>query len=180
MRVVKIEKNGKVPVYDISVKDAESYVTENGIVNHNTGNMYSANDIWIIGRSQEKGDDGVEGYTFTINIEKSRAVKEKSKIPVTVMFDGGIKRESGLLDLAMEFGAVIKPNNGWYSRVDLETGEVEEKKSRLKDCDINWFKPIIDSPIFQEKVRTHYQLGVGSLLDDSEFEIPTNGESDDE
>lgn len=142
------------------------------------GNMLSSNDVWIIGRSQEKGDDGVEGYTFTINIEKSRAVKEKSKIPVTVMFDGGIKRESGLLDLAIEFGAVIKPSNGWYSRVDLSTGEVEEKKYRLKECNYEWFKPIIDSKEFQQKVIERYQLGVGNLLDDGEFE--TTIEADDE
>ena len=101
------------------------------IVGGGTGSYYSADNIFIIGRQQEKEGTEVVGYNFIINVEKSRYVKEKSKIPVTVSFDGGISRWSGLLDIAIESGHVIKPSNGWYSKVDKETGEVEEKKYRI-------------------------------------------------
>ena len=92
------------------------------IVGGGTGSYYSADNIFIIGRQQEKEGTEVVGYNFIINVEKSRYVKEKSKIPVTVSFDGGISRWSGLLDIAIESGHVIKPSNGWYSKVDKDTG----------------------------------------------------------
>ena len=94
------------------------------IVGGGTGSYYSADNIFILGRQQEKEGTEITGYNFIINVEKSRYVKEKSKIPVSVSFDGGISKWSGLLDIALDSGHVIKPSNGWYSRVDTETGEV--------------------------------------------------------
>ena len=85
------------------------------IVGGGTGSYYSADNIYILGRQQEKEGTEVVGYNFIINVEKSRHVKEKSKIPVSVSFDGGISKWSGLLDLALESGHVIKPSNGWQS-----------------------------------------------------------------
>jgi RecA/RadA recombinase len=79
------------------------------IVSGGTGIYYSADTIWIIGRSQEKDGTEVTGYNFNINIEKSRFVREKSRIPVTVMHKGGISKWSGLMDMALESGHVIKP-----------------------------------------------------------------------
>src|SRR5690606_1466013 len=86
----------------------------------------------------KEGSD-IAGYTFTINIEKSRRVKEKSKIPLTVMFDGGITRWSGLLDLALEGGFVVKPSMGWYQKVDPETGELIGGKYRAKETNTEEF-----------------------------------------
>jgi RecA/RadA recombinase len=74
------------------------------IIGGGTGIYYSADTIWILGRQQDKDADGINGYHFIINVEKSRYVKEKSKIPITVSYEGGIKRWSGLLDLALEGG----------------------------------------------------------------------------
>ncbi|UQJ95780.1 RecA-like recombination protein [Klebsiella phage CPRSB] len=48
----------------------------------------------------------VVGYDFIMNIEKSRFVKEKSKFPLHVTYEGGISMYSGLLDLAMEMNFV--------------------------------------------------------------------------
>ena len=100
------------------------------IVGGGTGSYYSADNIFILGRQQEKDGTELVGYNFIINVEKSRYVREKSKIPVTVRHDGGISTWSGLLDMALESGHVVKPSNGWYSRVD-EDGVVEDKKFRI-------------------------------------------------
>jgi len=97
------------------------------IVGGGTGSYYSADNIYIIGRQQEKDGTEVVGYNFIINVEKSRYVKEKSKIPINVSFDGGISRWSGLLDIALESGFVTKPSNGWYAKVNRETGEIGDK-----------------------------------------------------
>ena len=89
------------------------------IVSGGTGIYYSADNIWILGRQQQKQGMEVKGYNFVINVEKSRFVKEKSKIPITVTWEGGIAPYSGLLDVALAGGYVQKPNVGWYCRVDM-------------------------------------------------------------
>jgi RecA/RadA recombinase len=135
------------------------------IVGGGTGSYYSADNIFIIGRQQEKEGTDVIGYNFIINVEKSRYVKEKSKIPVTVSFDGGISKWSGLLDLALESKHVVKPTNGWYSKVDTETGVIEEKKYRIKDTDTKEFwMPIIKDKTFQDFVENKYRVASGNIM----------------
>jgi len=139
------------------------------IVGGGTGSYYSADNIFILGRQQEKEGTEIVGYNFIINVEKSRYVKEKSKIPVSVSFTGGISRWSGLLDLAVESGNVIKPSNGWYSKVDLETGEVEEKKYREKDTDTKEFwMSIITSKTFRDFVETKYKVASTEIMQGGE------------
>jgi RecA/RadA recombinase len=141
------------------------------IVGGGTGAYYSADNIFIIGRQQEKEGTEVVGYNFIINVEKSRYVREKSKIPITVSHDGGISRWSGLLDIALESGHVVKPSNGWYSKVDKDTGEIEEKKYRIKETDTkDFWLPIVTSESFREYVRGKYQIASGNILQDEEVE----------
>jgi RecA/RadA recombinase len=142
------------------------------IVGGGTGSYYSADNIFVLGRQQEKEGTEVIGYNFIINVEKSRYVKEKSKIPVSVSFDGGISRWSGLLDIALDAGLVIKPTNGWYSRVDVTTGEVEDKKWRIKDTDTKEFwMPLITSEKFQIYVKDKYQIASGAIMQGGEEEL---------
>ena len=144
------------------------------IVGGGTGSYYSADNIFILGRQQEKDGTELMGYNFIINVEKSRYVREKSKIPVTVMFDGGISKWSGLLEMALESGHVVKPSNGWYSRVDVTTGVIEDKKWRIKDTDSKefWIQVLTDKT-FQDWVVKNYQVSAGSIMqnmDDDEIE----------
>jgi len=130
------------------------------IVGGGTGSYYSADNIYILGRQQEKDGAELVGYNYIINVEKSRYVREKAKIPVTVRFDGGVSRFSGLLDMALESGHVIKPSNGWYSRVNAETGEVEPKKWRLADTDnAEFWNTILEQQSFKDWVRENYSFG---------------------
>ena len=153
------------------------------IVGGGTGSYYSADNIFIIGRQQEKEGTEVVGYNFIINVEKSRYVKEKSKIPVTVSFDGGISKWSGLLDIALESGHVVKPSNGWYSQVD-ENGEIQEKKYRIKDTDSKEFwLPILKQKSFQDFIKNKYQIAAGSIMQEEveqAFEVETMNGAEDE
>ena len=136
------------------------------IVGGGTGSYYSSDNIFILGRQQEKDGTEVIGYNFIINVEKSRYVREKSKIPVTVKFDGGVSTWSGLLDMALESGHVVKPSNGWYARVDSD-GVVEEKKWRIKDTDSKEFwLPLITKSSFPKWVQERYQVGTGDIMND--------------
>jgi hypothetical protein len=129
------------------------------IVSGGTGIYYSADNIWIIGRRQVKKGTEIQGYDFIINVEKSRFVKEKSKIPISVTWEGGIDPYSGLLDVALAGGYVTKPSNGWYSKVDRSTGEmatkVREKDTRLEEF---WSDLLVDDE-FKAFIRNGYQIG---------------------
>lgn len=140
------------------------------IVGGGTGSYYSADNIFILGRQQEKDGTEVTGYNFIINVEKSRYVKEKSKIPVSVSFDGGISKWSGLLDIALESGHVVKPSNGWYSKVD-EDGVVEDKKYRLKETESkDFWMPILTNKSFYEFVKNKYSVGNVSMVQSDELD----------
>jgi RecA/RadA recombinase len=129
------------------------------VVSGGTGPYYSADNIYIVGRQQEKDGTELIGYSFIVNVEKSRCVREKAKIPITVTYEGGVSKWSGLLEMAVESGHVIKPSMGWYTRVNKETGEVEAKKYRIKDTDTKEFwTPILESESFKEWVNSNYQF----------------------
>jgi len=149
------------------------------IVGGGTGSYYSADNIYILGRQQQKDGTELTGYNFIINVEKSRYVREKAKIPVTVSFDGGISTWSGLLDMAIESGHVVKPSNGWYSRVNTTTGEVEEKKFRIKDTDTKEFwLPVLGDPTFQDWIKQNYQIANGAIMSDDEVSEVFDGIED--
>tara|TARA_B100000927_G_scaffold267653_2_gene241895 strand:- start:468 stop:1541 length:1074 start_codon:yes stop_codon:yes gene_type:complete len=134
------------------------------IVSGGTGVYYSADNIFIIGRRQQKTGTEVTGYEFVINVEKSRFVREKSKIPVEVSWEAGISKWSGLLDMAIESGHVIKPSNGWYQRIDTETGEAVEPKVRSKDLGKDFWIPILSSPDFGKWIQNRYQIGSVEMM----------------
>jgi len=149
------------------------------IVGGGTGSYYSADNIYILGRQQQKDGTDLTGYNFIINVEKSRYVREKAKIPVTVSFDGGISTWSGLLEMATESGHVVKPSNGWYSRVNMTTGEVEDKKFRIKDTDTKEFwLPVLGDPTFQEWIKQNYQIANGAIMSDDEVSEVFDGIED--
>ena len=135
------------------------------IVSGGTGIYYSADNIWIIGRQQDKVGTEIKGYHFVINVEKSRFVKEKSKIPISVSWEGGVQKWSGLLDVALAGNFVAKPSNGWYCRVDMETGELMEPKVRQKETlEESFWKPIFADGQFKEFLKKQYQIGHESLV----------------
>jgi RecA/RadA recombinase len=133
------------------------------IVSGGTGIYYSADNIFIIGRQQEKDGNELTGYNFIINVEKSRFVREKSKIPVEVSFEGGISTWSGLLDVALQSGHVVKPSNGWYQK------KGEEKKYRHADTyNKEFWIPILKDKEFNDWIKENFSISSGSLI--SEFD----------
>jgi hypothetical protein len=141
------------------------------VVSGGTGIYYSADTIWILGRQQDKEGTEIKGYHFIINVEKSRYVKEKSKIPLSVSFEGGIQRYSGLLDVALAGGFVGKPSNGWYQKVDRSTGEFLDGKVREKDTLTEEFwSPLLKDLDFQKYIVDTYQIGSGKMYQPQELQ----------
>ena len=165
-----------VPLLAVNHTYKEIGLFPKNIVGGGTGIYYSADNIWIIGRQQVKQGAEVSGYNFVINVEKSRFVKEKSKIPVGVSWEGGIEPYSGLLQVALAGGYVTKPNVGWYARVDRESGEIDGTKVREKDTlNEKFWKPILEDTDFKEFVKTYYSIGHKPLLE-VDLDIEVEGE----
>ena len=137
------------------------------IVGGGTGSYYSADNIFILGRQQEKTGTEITGYNFIINVEKSRYTKEKSKIPISVSFDGGIQKYSGIVDIAIDGGFVSKPSPGWYSKIDLATGEIGDKVRFDATQTDEFMLPLLKSEKFKEYVNQKYGIAYGNIMGES-------------
>ena len=148
-----------IPMLAVNHTYMEIGLFPKAVVGGGTGIYYSADNIWILGRQQDKKGTEIQGYHFVINVEKSRYVKEKSKIPITVSWDGGVRSYSGLLDVALAGGYVIKPSNGWYAAVDMETGEIGGKVRHDQTLEHEFWEPIFANTDFKEFIKKQYTIG---------------------
>jgi hypothetical protein len=153
---------------------AHIYMTQEmyskAVISGGTGVMLASDNVWLIGRSQDKDGNELSGYNFTIRIEKSRYVREKSAIPITVKFEGGISKYTGLLEIGLASGAVVKPNNGWYARVD-DDGVIEASKRRAADTENGEFwTPVLKTKLFLDYIDKTYKITQGSLISDDEID----------
>ena len=144
------------------------------VVGGGTGIYYSADNIWILGRQQDKKGTEIQGYHFVINVEKSRYVKEKSKIPITVSWEGGVQNYSGLLEAALAGGYVIKPSNGWYSYVE---GILDnDRKVRYEQTlEKEFWDPIFNNTDFKQFLKKQYSIGYKSEVDMDEIVVGEDG-----
>lgn len=120
-------------------------------------------------KAQNKEGDDLVGFDFKIFIEKSRTVREKSLIPITVDYEFGVNQWSGMFDLALEFGYISVNGKGWYSRslLNKETGELvmEEKRWRKKDTNSKEFwGDILQRTPFIDDTEKKYTLDTDSPL----------------
>lgn len=138
------------------------------VMSGGTGGMLAATTVFMIGKSQEKDGTDIIGWNFTLNVDKSRYVKEKSKIPFLVTYEGGLNKWAGFLELCLESGHIIKPSNGWYNKVNRETGEVIGLKVREKDTYTKEFmEPILNDPEFKKFIENKFKVAKLINHDDS-------------
>ena len=164
-----------IPLLAVNHTYQEIGLFPKAVVSGGTGIYYSADNIWIIGRKQEKQGTEIKGYHFIINVEKSRFVREKSKVPISVTWEGGIETYSGLLDVALAGNYVAKPSNGWYCRVDKQTGELLDPKVRAaQTLEKEFWEPIFASTDFKKFIKGHYQIGHKPLLEVELFDDEQN------
>ncbi len=156
--------NGKLKIKNIPcIAINHSYQTlemySKTVVGGGTGMVYSSDNIWIIGRQQIKGDGEVEGYNFTITIDKSRLVKEKSKFNITVLHDGGIQRFSGLAEIAEDLGIIEKTRGGKSGKeTAYRFDDMIVTDSEIGTDEGFWNRVFTESK-FKELVEQKYKLG---------------------
>lgn len=158
-----------IPIVAINHTYDEQKMYGKTIMSGGQGGMLSSDGVWIIGKSQEKDGTELLGYTFTVNIEKSRYVREKSKFKVLVKFDGGISKYTGILDLALEAGEVIKPKNARFQLIDKETGETIGDIVKEEDTQNEAFLGIVlKRESFKQWVRDNFKIAQAQMVTDEE------------
>lgn len=151
------------------------------VVSGGTGNIYSSNQIFIITKAQEKDGNDLKGWKFTINIEKSRFVREKSKMSFVVTYEGGIQKWDAIFDMALDSGFIIKPKVGWYQTVDPETGEISEKNYRKDDVlgMDTYFESLIKNEEFKKYIEKSFKLSMDTFShapDENDIDIDSDEE----
>lgn len=119
-----------------------------------------ANNVLMFSKSKEREGTDLVGFNINITSFKSRFVKENSKVSILLKFDGGFDQFTGIVDLAVAAGCIVKPNAQFYQFVD-DTGEIlyEGKKFRLKEIEnAQYLVPIMRTDKFKNYVRETYQL----------------------
>jgi len=148
------------------------------IMSGGTGIYYSANQIFFMGRQQEKDGTEIAGYNFMIGVEKSRFVKEKTRLPLSITWDGGINKWSGLLDVGLDTGWIRKPANGWFEAVNPETGEVMSDKKRRKDTDsADCWLPVFKAG-YADAIKRKFTIGeMKAIVEETDEVIEDESES---
>lgn len=185
-RIVTPHLNLKdIPLIAVNHTYKEIGLFPKDVVSGGTGIYYSADAIWIIGRQQDKVGTEIQGYHFIINIEKSRHVKEKSKIPISVSWEGGIQKWSGLMEVAESGGYLRKPKVGWYEALDPSTGEVISPKlmraKEIVDSSEFWNK-LLQETDFATYIKNKYTVGSsGSIMrEEDSTSVHVSDEDEDE
>jgi RecA/RadA recombinase len=144
-----------------------------------TAATYSANCILVVTKSQEKDGTELSGWNFNLTTHKSRYVKEKSRFSFRVMYENGIQKYSGILDMALEGNFIQKPSNGWYQLVDQDTGEMVGQKVRAADAESpDFIGKVLKNEKFKKFVSDKYKLSVSQMMNDDEVAaaFPTEDE----
>lgn len=164
-----------IPLIAIAHVYKEMGMFPKDIVSGGTGVMLSADNVWILGRQQEKDKDKkIKGYNFIINVEKSRYVKEKSKIPISVTYEGGVNKWSGLFEIGVAGGYITKVGPNKFRVIDSSTGEIKDDQDYTEeelDNNDEFWTEILEKTDFKEYVYSVYALdGSGPSTTEEEKE----------
>jgi RecA/RadA recombinase len=132
----------------------------------------SSDTLLMVTRSQEKEDEELVGWNFNYTMFKSRAIKEKAKFTLTVRYDGGIDRYSGMFEMAQDGGFLVSEKKGFYKWTEKSGFPLKEagfRKSSIADTD--WEK-LLDTKSFNDFFYETYSLDSGLTFIDPRGEEP--------
>jgi len=118
------------------------------------GAQYAAHTLWFISKAQEKDKEELSGFRFTIKAGLSRYVKENAKFPIIARFGEGIDPNSGLFELAVEFGMIKSEKKGWYL---TEKHDTQKRRADIEDDD-EFMKRLLQNKEFCDNVQKKYSL----------------------
>jgi hypothetical protein len=149
------------------------------VVSGGTGIYLSSDAVWLMRRQVEKDGDEKVGYNFDIFIDKSRTVKERSVISLTVRFEGGIDRLSGMFELALEAGFIVPVNKQTYHQAYKGISKTPDEKGQKRKTFGPYLEEVMKHPEFKAFVKDKFWLDPTKLLQrDSETDEDDTEEDD--
>lgn len=146
------------------------------VVSGGSSMIYSADCIIQITRAQDKNSKGnLDGWNFTMVSDKSRFVREKSKFPFSVSFEKGIYKWSGLLELGIEGGFIVKQGDS-HALVHREGSKLYIKGATSDKVDA-FFTDLLENTNFKEFCRNRYSLSNVSPVANSELDMADNSDN---
>ena len=145
MKIKSIKKIDSFPLYDITVETDHNYVLGNGIITHNSGPMYTANNVLFMSKSKDKDGKDIAGFIFKLKAEKSRFIREGSTFVMNVSFEDGIDKYSDLFEFALETGFIINPSKGFYQKAEKYGDPRKYRRADFERNDEIWEQIIQDS-----------------------------------
>lgn len=129
------------------------------VMSGGTGLQYSSDSVIFVNRVQNKEDKEIVGYNFDLTIMKSRFVKEQSRLPISVSYEHGVSKYSGLFGYALEYGYITSPSKGWYN-INYNAGFDGQKvrKSNILENEEMFLKPLLQNKEFVDKLESRYRL----------------------
>lgn len=186
-------------VYDIEVGDIGHYILGNGIISHNSLDLYSRqiqqggtgpayNSSVIISMSKSKEEEGsgtnkeIVGSGMRCTSVKNRMAREKMVVRPVIDYTNGLSLYSGLFDLAINTGNIVSPKVGWYAyKEDIDApafdkdnpkGWVTGKRKReFNSANVDIWETILNSG-FREALYeafSYQSSAEGGVFDDSEL-----------
>jgi hypothetical protein len=165
-------------VYDISVENDKHYILDNGIISHNTMDMYSgpvvsggggpayAADVTIT-LTKAKSKEGTEhiGAILSLTVQKSRYMPEGVKGKVVLLFKKGLQKHSYLLEMGRECGIIDKEGISY-----ILDGVKKKRTDIIKDPE-SFFTPSA-LEILRVAIKNKWSFGEG----DGEIDLTNEGE----
>jgi len=96
-----------IPLFTINHTYETMEMYSKTVISGGTGILLSANTAIIMSRRKNQNKEEA-GFEFVMKAEKSRFIREGIKFPLTIPEGGQIKKYSGLFDLALETGFIMK------------------------------------------------------------------------
>lgn len=145
----------KIPIVVInhSYQTLELYSKE--VAAGGRASQYAASTLFHITKAEDKDGDEKLGFRFTLIAGLSRFVKQSSKFPIVVHYNHGIRKYSGIFDLAIEHGFVESPAQGWYWKDEAQTVKVRRK---ALERDEEFMIGLLNNKKFTDAVEKHYSL----------------------
>lgn len=145
-----------IPLFTVNHVYETQELYSKTIISGGTGIMLSANTALIISRRKNQNKEE-EGFEFVIKVEKSRTIKEGHKFPLVIPASGQIKKCSGLFDLALETGYIVR--DGKMYAVPEVPSFAKAWKKDIEDSDAFW-KMMAEQTTFFKTVEENLKVSI--------------------
>lgn len=126
------------------------------VIKGGAGILKCSDQVFVITQQKlkEKDSRDVVANSFNLSVYKGRLVRENSRFSVTVSYEEGIDKYSGIFDLGIATGHIERPTTRSYSIPSLKLSGFRKALETPENL-----QALIEDPSFKEAVHKKYSLG---------------------